>query len=401
MHEPPYDPLGAFCRDNHVALTHTADGVLRGRRFAVKDVFDIAGTRTGFGNPDWLRTHPPASATAPVIETLLGAGADLIGRTLSDELTYSLTGENPHYGTPLNPAAPDRIPGGSSNGSVSAVAGGLVDFALGTDCGGSVRLPASYCGVIGVRPSHGRISVAGVIPFAPSFDVVGWFARDAALNETIGALLLNATVTTRLPTRVLVADDALALVAPPVRAAFSAALTGVTAVLGSAHGITLSADGLESWFDTFRVVQGAEIWSRRREWIQREQPHIGAGVRERLAWASTLETTQIRAAIDRHRAIRARLDDLLGVDDLLCLPTSPRVAPLKSAPASTLENEYRSQAMCLLCSAGLGGLPQVSVPLASVDGLPLGLSLIGPRGSDMRLLALARVLCERAGVGVY
>ena len=155
---PPDDPLGAFCRVNHVALEPTGRGPLDGLSFAVKDVFHIAGHRTGFGHPDWLRTHPPATATAVAVRLLLAAGARMVGKTLTDELAYSLSGENMHYGTPVNPRCPQRIPGGSSNGSVVAVAGGLVDFALGTDCGGSVRLPASYCGVLGMRPTHGRVS---------------------------------------------------------------------------------------------------------------------------------------------------------------------------------------------------------------------------------------------------
>ncbi len=123
---PPDDPLGAFCRENHVAMEGAPDGPLAGLLFAAKDVFHIAGYRTGFGQPDWLRTHPPAEVTAAAVQQLLGAGAHMVGKTHTDELTYSLSGQNVHYGTPLNPAAPDRIPGGSSNGSVSAVAGGLV-----------------------------------------------------------------------------------------------------------------------------------------------------------------------------------------------------------------------------------------------------------------------------------
>ena len=158
-------------------------------------MFHIAGYRTGFGNPDWIRTHNEEIATATVIDTLLDAGADMLGRTLTDELAYSLSGENFHYGTPINSAAPDRIPGGSSNGSAAAVAGRVVDFALGTDCGGSVRLPASYCGIMGLRPTHNRITTKGVIPFAPSFDVVGWFASDAKICEQIGTVLFDEPTT--------------------------------------------------------------------------------------------------------------------------------------------------------------------------------------------------------------
>ena len=150
----PNDPLGSFCRDNHATLKGSGAGPLAGSTFAVKDAFHIEGARTGFGQPDWLRSHPPARVTATAVKQVLAAGADMVGKTHCDELCYSLTGENVHFGTPVNVNAPGRVPGGSSNGSAAAVAGGLVDFALGTDCGGSIRIPASYCGIIGLRPTH-------------------------------------------------------------------------------------------------------------------------------------------------------------------------------------------------------------------------------------------------------
>lgn len=394
----PNDPLGAFCRVNHVALAHTGEGVLSGTTFGAKDVFDIAGTRTGFGNPDWLASHPPATETAAVVDALLGSGANLAGRTLTDELTYSLTGENPHYGTPVNPAAPDRIPGGSSNGSASAVAGGLVDFAIGTDCGGSVRLPASYCGISGMRPTHGRVSVHGVIPFAPTFDVVGWFARDAQLLERVGGVLLDEASADTLPARLVVARDAVDLVGSDVQAAFEAGLRPIAKLVAGREERVVSPAGLQHWFEVFRVVQGAEIWAQRRDWIASVRPAIGPGVRERIDWASTITAQDAAAARAEQEAIRSALRTLLAAGEVLCLPTSPRAAPLRSEPASTLENEYRVQAMCLLCIAGLGGLPQVSLPLATIDGLPLGVSLVGAPGSDMQLLALASRVLAAGGV---
>ena len=388
----PFDTLGAFCRDNHVALAPIARGALDGLRFAAKDVFDIAGTRSGFGNPDWLRTHAPASVTAPVIETLRAAGAELIGRTVTDELTYSLSGENAHYGTPLNPAAPDRIPGGSSSGSASATAGGVVDFALGTDCGGSVRLPASYCGILGMRPSHGRISTEGAIPFAPSFDVIGWFARDAAVFEQVGCVLFDAAPCREGASVLTVVSEAFELAGAAIADALSPAITKLGDTIGKVRRARVSTDGLAQWFEVFRIVQGAEIWANRRAWIERAKPVIGPGIRERLDWAATIDAATTIAARARHAAIRAHLVRLLGAGEILCLPTSPRVAPLKGTNQDTLEVEYRAQAMCLLCIAGLGGLPQISVPVATFEGLPLGLSLIGAPGSDMLLLAEARRL---------
>jgi amidase len=397
----PNDPLGAFCQENHVALDGAPDGPLAGLTFAVKDVFHIAGHRTGFGHPDWLRTHPPAESTALVVRQLLDAGARMVGKTLTDELTYSLSGQNVHYGTPVNHAAPDRIPGGSSNGSVSAVAGGLADFALGTDCGGSVRLPASYCGVLGIRPTHGRVPVDGVLPFGPSFDAVGWFARDASVFRAVGDVLLDEDAAAAVPGRLLYAADAFGLVEPRVAECLEPAVVAAGAAVGPAavgnlEQVTVSPEGLDQWYETFRVIQAYEIWGNLGLWIGETRPEIGPGIRERLEFASRVEPWMVASANEVRKSVRARMDDLLAGGDVLCLPTSPRVAPLKDAPSDDLEVRFRQQAMNLLCIAGLAGLPQVSLPLATLDGLPLGLSLVGRRGADRRLLALAEALMPEA-----
>ena len=236
----PDDPSGAFCHDTHVALRGAPTGPLSGLRFAAKDIFDIEGHRTGFGNPTWLETHGPAGATASAVQELLDAGADLAGKTLTDELAYSLTGENRHYGTPLNPAATDRVPGGSSSGSASAVAAGLVDFALGTDCGGSVRLPASYCGILGIRPTLGRIPMDGIAPFSASFDVVGWFARDAGRLESVGQVLFGETESDDVPRRLVIAEDAFDLIEEKVRDALRPPVERVAERIGATRRTRVS-----------------------------------------------------------------------------------------------------------------------------------------------------------------
>lgn len=385
----PDDPLGAFCRENHIAVKGASAGPLAGLTFAAKDAFNIAGARTGFGQPDWLRTHEPATETADAVVRLLAAGADMVGKTHCDELCYSLTGENVHFGTPVNVNAPGRVPGGSSNGSAAAVAGGLVDFALGTDCGGSVRIPASYCGIIGLRPTHGRVSDRGVLPFGPSFDVVGWFARDIDLFARVGDVLLDAD-TAAAPTRLMVADDAWDELEPPVAASLKHAAAQVEAMLGAPAHLRVSPEGLAEWFEVFRTLQAAEIWATLGSWVSATQPQFGPGTKERFAYAATITPAQVEAAKARRRAIRAQVDALLGADGVIVLPTSPRVAPLRGTPADKVEVEYRNQAQRILCIAGLAGLPQISLPMAQLDGLPLGLSLIGARGSDRALIALAR-----------
>jgi len=386
------DPAGAFIRDRHVALDGAASGPLSGLSFAVKDVFHIAGQRTGFGSPEWLASHEPATETALAVTRLLDAGARMAGKTHSDEMAYSLTGENVHYGTPLNSRAPDRIPGGSSNGSVAAVAAGLVDFAIGTDCGGSVRLPASYCGIFGMRPTLDRVPLEGVIPFGPPFDVAGWFARDAAVLEAVGRVLLADDGAPPPPRRLLRAVDAFALVDEAVADALAPAIERVAERVGTVEEVTVAPEGLGAWFETFRTLQAASIWANHGDWVAAVKPAFGPGVKERFEWAARLDPAEVAAAGKRHETIRGRIAELLGAGDILCLPTSPRAAPLKNTPVDDIEVRYRHQAMHLLCITGLGGLAQISLPLAEIDGLPLGLSLVGPRGSDLQLLDLAGML---------
>jgi amidase len=384
----PDDALGAFCRHTHVALKGSGSGPLAGLTFGVKDIYDIAGHKTGFGSPDWLATHLPATRTAPVVEKLLAAGADMPGKTQTDELTYSLNGENAHYGTPVNVNAKGRIPGGSSSGSAAATAGGLVDFALGSDTGGSVRAPASFCGIYGMRPTHGRISLEGACALAKSFDVAGWFARDAALLERVGQVLLGCGQPPAQGT-LLLAQDALAVLDAATAEALQPALARISAALGALHPVTVSTEGLPQWFQAFRVLQGAEIHAQLGDWVARTQPKLGPGVRERMAWVATINAEDIARAQLVRDAVRRRMDELLAGNAVLVLPTVSDIAPLLNTPAAEMD-AFRARAMSLLCIAGLAGLPQLSMPLATRDGCPLGLSLVAARGNDALLLALAR-----------
>jgi amidase len=385
----PDDPLGAFCRHNHVGLGGSGRGPLAGLTFAVKDLFHIAGERTGFGHPAWLAGHPPATRTAPAVTALLDAGAAMVGRTHCDELCYSLTGENVHYGAPVNVNAPGRIPGGSSNGSAAAVAGGLVDFALGSDCGGSVRIPASYCGILGLRPTWGRVSLEEAVPFGPSFDVAGWFARDATILEKVGRVLLADGAPAAAPERLLIARDAFDLVEPAARDALAPAVARLEKIVGKGREVEVAPGGLVAWFETFRTIQAAEVWASVGAWVSEARPRLGPGVKERIEWAATVTPDMVGKA-NAHRAqVRARMEELLAPGDVLCLPTSPRAAPPLGTPVDKIEIEYRNQAMCLLCIAGLAGLPQLSMPMARIDTLPLGLSIVGRPGSDTMLLELA------------
>jgi amidase len=390
------DNFGAFCTVNPVSLPPTGNGPLDNLTAAVKDVMDIAGTTTGFGQPTWLATHQPATTNAAVVDKLLSGGATIVGRTISDELSYSLSGENAHYGTPVNPADASRVAGGSSSGSVVAVAAGLADLAIGTDCAGSVRLPASYCGILGMRPTHGAVSAQGVIPFAPSFDTVGWFARSASTLQMTGRTILDVPDTGQSPDRLLIANDCFDLVEPEISEALQPAIETVSKVITNTDSITVAPDtsGLDPFMECFRTIQGYEIWQNLGDWIEQHNPDLGPGIAERAAFAKTVTAEQAENARHYRHSVQQHLDRLIKPGDVLCLPTSPRVAPLKGTATDTMEVTYRYQAICLLSIAGLGGLPEVTLPLGTCNGLPVGLSLVGARGTDHMLMKLAQQIMD-------
>jgi len=380
----PNDPYNAFCRHTHVALDGAPDGPLRGLTFAAKDVFDIAGHRTGNGNPVWLDTHAPAERTASAIERVLAAGASMVGKTHTDELAYSLNGENVHYGTPTNPRAPERIPGGSSSGSAAAVAGGLVDFALGTDCGGSVRLPASYCGIYGIRTTHGLVPADGVADLAASFDTVGWFARDAKTMLRVGDVMLPAAPAF-VPKRLLIAQDAFAFAGAEIADALAVAVMRLKTALSDHRPVEVYTGDPAAWSEIFRILQGDEIRRKHGAWIDAHNPSFGPGIAERFRWTRTIDPTEVERMRPRREEVARHMDALLGDDALLCLPTAPGIAPKLATPAGELE-VFRARAFALLSIAGLARLPQLSLPLGTMAGCPLGISLIAPRGRDRGLL---------------
>jgi amidase len=390
------DTLGAFVAHGAIDLQRRTDGPLAGVIFAVKDFFAVAGVPTGAGSPEWLATHDVPTESAPVVDLLLGAGARLVGKTMTDELAWSLNGENFHYGTPINPAAPGRIPGGSSSGSAAAVAGGLVDFSVGSDTGGSVRLPASYCGIIGMRPTHGRIPIGGAVPLAPSYDTVGWFARDAALFAKVGAVLLSAKPSSNKPKRVLIGEDLFQAAGSAVTAALENGVERVLDVCGSAEPVNVADGQLGAWRNAFRLIQSSEAWAAHGDWVTRVKPAFGPGVRDRFAAAANLDPSEVVAATALRNEIRARMHRLIDDTTILLAPTAPGIAPLRGMPEPELD-AFRARALELLCPAGHAGLPQISLPFGAIDGCPVGLSVIAARGQDELLLGLAQSLTPKSG----
>jgi amidase len=384
-----HDEIGAFCKHDAVAIAGALSGPLAGLRFAVKDVYDVAGRTACCGNPDWLATHDPATATAPAVQRLLDAGASLAGMTITEELVMGMTGENPFYGAPVNVNAPGRVSGGSSSGSAAAVAAGLVDFALGSDTGGSVRVPASFCGIYGIRPTSGRIPLDGVMPFAPSLDAVGWFARDAGLLRRIGPVVMDPAAGAAQPGRFLVAGDAFAVVDEPVRAALAPALDRVAALLGPAETVAM-ADGadLQEWNDLIAVYREGEGWRSHRDWIERCHPTLSDNGAKRMAMGSKVSDDDIAAADKKRAAVRARMATLLADGAVLAVPAAPGVAPHRGGgPAAHWTVVGRNGHINAV--SPLAGLPQISLPLAMVEGAPMGLGLMAAPGNDELLLDIA------------
>jgi len=388
----PSDPVNAFVDYPDTPVPNAPDGPLAGLTFAVKDIFDVAGYPTGCGNPLKRAESGAVTSSAPAVRMLLDAGARFVGKTHTAELAFSLDGINTHYGTPLNPAAPDRVPGGSSSGSASAVAAGLVDIALGSDTGGSVRAPASFCGIVGLRPTFGRIDIGQVMPLAESLDTVGWFTRDIAVYERVGAVMLGEDTAGPPLTRMIVAEEAWAcLMGEDEKVALWPAVDKLATLFGAPRSLAVTPNGLAAWQETFRAVQGFQAWRAHGPWIGSRKPDLMEAVRGRFEAARRVSEAAYERAVEKRAAVRERVHQILGDDGFMVLPTLPTIAPLVRASEAELET-FRARALSMLCMAGLAGVPQISLPVATVAGCPLGLSLVGPAGRDRALIGLGRKL---------
>ncbi len=385
-------PTHAFMPYPEVPVPHAATGPLAGLRFGVKDLFDVAGYPTSGGQPLLLVMSGIKQRTAPTVQRLLDAGAAFAGKTVTDELAFSMNGNNAHFGAPINGGAPDRISGGSSSGSASAVSNKLVDFALGTDTGGSVRAPASHCGLVGLRPTQGRVSLEGCLDLSPSFDTCGWFARDLPTFARVADVLLGQDARP-LPARVrlLAPRDVWGLLEPAAIEALKPARQRIEAAPGGAAPCEVALDGFDAMYWHFRHLQGREAWLTDGPFIERYAPPLGPGVAERFAWSRRVSDEQVATAGAFRQRFCDHIATLLGDDGVLVMPTMPDVAPLRADGGAALE-DYRNRAIRMLCIAGLAGLPQLSLPLATRLGAPLGISLVGPAASDRSLVRLADAL---------
>jgi len=381
----------------HALVPHTLEAPLLGRNegplsgitFMVKDLFAIEGRRVGNGNPDFYAHATPAGETAPIITRLLGAGASMTGITICDEFFYSVLGTNAHYGQPVNARAGRYVTGGSSCGSAAAVAASMCDFALGSDTGGSIRVPASFCGLYGLRPTHGRIDATGATPMAPSFDTIGVLARDAQLFRAVGQVLLEGPSVAAPIERLVLAQDIVAYSEASVGQALWQALDRFSGVLPKPLQADIARETIGAWRQTFATIQGFEIQSTLLPFIQSHNVDLGPGIKERFEITSRVTVEEAEAARGVRATVAEHLHAIVQPGTVIVLPTTPTLPPERDIPDGASVVEFRTLTTQSTCLAGLAGLPQISVPALEAPGLPSGLSFIGWKGGDEALLDLA------------
>lgn len=381
----------SFADEDKTNSAPHANSSLAPLRLAVKDLFHIRGIPTAAGNPTWLATHPVPQSTNSSVTALLQSGAHYVGKTVTDELAYSLNGLNIHYPTLHNPVTPNRLVGGSSSGSAAAVSADLADIGLGTDTGGSIRVPASYNGLFGLRTTHGAISCDNMVPLAPSFDTVGWMCQNIDNLYKVAQVLLPARQNTAIhKPRIYVASN---LVNNSEQAA---AITDWVQTLtnSSITSAPFAADSLQS-SATFRTLQGYEIWQQHGQWITECQPTFADDVQQRFSWCKEISYEQQQKASQQQQLIIQHINMIFAHHDLMLLPTTPGRSPLLGQPANTMAT-YREDLMSLTAIAGLTGRPQIHLPLFTIEGAPCGLSLIGNKNSDLLLITMARELIKQS-----
>jgi amidase len=384
------DTVGALI-DPSCCVEGSHMGPLNGKSFVLKDIFDVKGYPTGFGNPGWKETHPLATHTNSAVTKLLENGASLDGKSHCDELTYNLFGNNYHYGNPVNTASPKRMTGGSSSGSAAAVCADLVDFAIGSDTGGSVRAPSSFCGLFGIRPTHGLIPLNHACGLAPSFDTLGWLTKDVSLLHEIGKVLLPPKESANdLTPRFVYLKEAFDVIEPQI----AQTLRQEFSQFGKFDEVSIGQESLVEWADHFRILQGSEVWKNLGTWVSAHWDKISPPIQARFEMARSLAHEQIQNAQTKWPKIQNMVQQLLENNTVLVLPTVAGIAPLLDAPNDALEI-YRKQCFQLLCISGLSGTPQINLPLCEMQGAPLGISIMGAKASDLQLLQTASLLFKQ------
>ncbi|KAM3224853.1 hypothetical protein ACQJBY_057925 [Aegilops geniculata] len=412
---PPYS--GAFCDRLELPPPPqppppAARQQLPDLTFAVSDNFEIEGYVAGFGNPDWKRTHKAASHTAAAVKTLLKQGATCVGRTVMDELGFGVTGENLHCGTPINPASPSVVPGGSCSGSAVAVSAQLVEFALGTDTTGDLRIPAAFCGVLCFRPSHGVVSTLGTLPNSHSLDTIGWLARDPHILSRVGDALLPAAACGLRGKRQLVfADDCFELLKIPNQKTVDVIENAVRTLpygfqppkhINIGQYISSNVPSLKEFCEpstklqegksalkalctVMLLLQRYEFKANHEDWVNTVKPKLGLEVSTRVLQAVNFTDDNIKSLYIVRTEWRAALKNLLKDTGILVLPTMAG-HPLKRNSKQRLSSEFEDKMYAFVSIAALSGCCQATVPLGNHNDHPISISFVAAHGSDKFLL---------------
>ena len=358
-------------------------GLLKDLKFVTKDMCDIKNFKTSCGNPDFYKKCKPANDFAPFLKKILNKGAKLKGITICDEFFYSVIGENNHYGTPVNLNAPNCVPGGSSSGSAAALTTNLYDFSIGSDTGGSVRVPASFCGLYGIRPTHGRIDATGVYPMAPSFDTIGWFSRDVDIFKKVGSVLLNKDEASNISfNSYVIAEDLLELAEENLQRQFNEYLN---TNLPNLLRIKISIKDKAEIADYFRILQGGEIKEHVIPWIEKNNPEISKEINNRIKMASNITKDEINVANKFRKDLISEVNISLPKGNIAIFPTTPFSAPLCGQDEYAL-GASRKKLMSMTSITGMTSRPQISIPKLKDKTGPVGISLLGWENSDEILL---------------
>ncbi len=383
-----------YCSQGPEYISATAEGALSGKQFVFKDLFDVEGYKTGAGNPKWLETHACASNSSPLISALLSNGAECVGRVQTDELAYSLNGQNVHYGTPVNPVAPDCIPGGSSSGSAVAVANNECDFSIGTDTGGSVRVPASYCGLFGLRPTIGALDLSHCFELSKTFDTAGIFAQELSLMRQVWRVLSNSN-SSETSANNLYLDNQCAQLLTDER------LTRFVSWCDQANIEIIRGDYLKEngWELSdlsllFRTIQGHDIIEKHGVWLEQYGESLDPAILERVKWSQTISDEDYQKAVEKQAEFKNIVKQHLEKYSLLwAIPTTPSGPPALTLSGDELAT-YRTQLMGLTSIAGLCGLPQLHLPMQALSEGPCGMSLLGRANSEESLFSAGELLIQ-------
>ena len=364
-------------------IIESYNGRLKNLKFVLKDMCDIKNIKTSCGNPDFYKACEPAKKHAEFLSNILSEGAILEGITICDEFFYSVIGENSHYGTPKNLNAPNCVPGGSSSGSAAALTTNLFDFSIGSDTGGSVRVPASFCGLLGIRPTHGRIKSNGVYPMAPSFDTIGWFSNNIKTFQKIGEVLLNKNENENITfNQFVIAEDLLELVDTDIKNQFNSYYKELHPNI---KHIRLSKFSKSEIADNFRILQAGEIKEHVIPWIEKNKPKISLEINSRIEMASEILPLEIDAAKTFRQEIISEINNSLPEGDIAIFPTTPFSAPKCGQSDQDLGSD-RKKIMEMTSIAGMTSRPQISIPKFKGKTGPVGISILGWQYSDEVLL---------------